>query len=668
MKRNSSIFWFGLAGLAALVAVFSLVAQDIKSGLNSSAPIVAAPVSTNTVESEAPAVALETQEVATGAGPKSAPAAVASNATAGAAAEKAPEPGAESEPAPTAPLAAMTVREATDSESAAAAQAEETVLSTGMNVETNHANANLISIALDEVPLLDVVRMFTRISGANIIATATNLRGTVTVNIQDVEWKPALNSILSMHGLTLTETAPGSQIYTIVQRPVGQPEPLVVNTLSLQYASSSNVVSIIKPLLDDKAGENVSAFSSRNMVIVRATAAKMLDIEKIVKSTDMPQKQVYIEVKFIELSDSSSKNIGVNWSSLEGYNVKMDWGWQASEERTTTKTRTDISSQNDYRYQSDTLAKQYNANNALVAGGFAPAFNSVQGQDVSGSGNASRGSGRQVADTISKGKNASTEQTTESSLKASDLRNIVLTPDSLNVVISALLKDSANTLASNPKVIVANEETAQIHIGRKEPNIKSTVTPGQQGQANTTTYALDSTEPYFKVGITLEVTPTVNTASNITVRIKPQSSAILEYKKTADGNSFPVTEEKTVETIFSLTSGKTAVIGGLTQTSDDDTTTKVPLLGSIPILGKYLFSSQSKKKSQIETIIFVTVGLASPADIEKQNEIGLPDNANLIQRHTIKAATQKKEYLKEIEELKRIAATNEAAILNSKKK
>ncbi|MEI6150565.1 MAG: hypothetical protein WCS01_15805, partial [bacterium] len=69
---------------------------------------------------------------------------------------------------------------------------------------------NLISISLDDVPLQDVVRLFTRISGANIIATSTNLQGKVTVNLQDVEWKPALGSILDMYSMMIAEKIPGS--------------------------------------------------------------------------------------------------------------------------------------------------------------------------------------------------------------------------------------------------------------------------------------------------------------------------------------------------------------------------------------------------------------------------------------------------------------------------
>jgi type II secretory pathway component HofQ len=83
-------------------------------------------------------------------------------------------------------------------------------------VEVTEAGAdNKISITLDNVPLQDVVRMFTRISGANIVS-GTNLQGNVTVNLQDVEWEPALKVILDTTGNTLIEKSPG--IFTIINK------------------------------------------------------------------------------------------------------------------------------------------------------------------------------------------------------------------------------------------------------------------------------------------------------------------------------------------------------------------------------------------------------------------------------------------------------------------
>lgn len=99
-------------------------------------------------------------------------------------------------------------------------------------------------------------------------------------------------------------------------------------------------------------------------------------------------------------------------------------------------------------------------------------------------------------------------------------------------------------------------------------------------------------------------------------------------KSTLD-TGYPEIQMKRVKTTFSLGDGQTAVIGGLTQTRDRDVIKKVPLLGDIPLIGKYLFSHQTKEKQQIETIIFVTVGIIDPTN--PSSALQVPEASQLIQ-------------------------------------
>jgi len=189
----------------------------------------------------------------------------------------------------------------------------------------------------------------------------------------------------------------------------------------------------------------------------------------------------------------------------------------------------------------------------------------------------------------------------------------VLTPSQFNVVLGMLEGTTGTKLISNPKIIVANEEKALIKMAQDEPNITLTVLRSTvQGQSDQITSTLNGAQPFFTYGITVEVTPRVNTSSNITVTIKPELSTKVTEKTAPDGNTFPIIDKKSVETIFSLADGSTAAIGGLITTSDSDTTSKVPLLGDIPFLGNWLFSYRSRAKSQAEVLIFVTVKLVDP--------------------------------------------------------
>ena len=494
----------------------------------------------------------------------------------------------------------------------------------------NPSPTNLISVNLDQVQLQDVVRMFTRISGANIVASPTNLQGTVTVNLQDVSWKPAMEAILDMHGLTLVEKAPASGVYSIVPKPAGAPESFLVSTFNLQYASVSNLMPVLGPLL--APGSSIAPYPSLNTLVVKTTAANLECIRQVVESIDRPRQQVYIETKILELNDDAIKDLGIDWQMLQGYQVNASVGWNVTETRDTKNSHTDTSSQWNKQQNVNTLNEAYDVNG-----------NPIQQQNN----NTTVGTGgntlninnsviptRTIVNTVDQGQNIQQDISAAATKEINDVRTFVLNPQQFSLILSALKQVNGVSIITNPKIIVANEESATIHIGQNEPNIRGTVTPGQLGQANTTTYQLDPLQSYFKFGITLDVTPTVHTESNITVRINPTLSRFVQNKTAPDGNTFPITADKTIKTVFSLESGKTAAIGGLTETDDYDAVSKVPLLGDIPLLGKFFFQHSHKEKNQQETIIFVTVGLANPGGMVQ--ELGLPSDTELARRHLLK--------------------------------
>ncbi len=497
---------------------------------------------------------------------------------------------------------------------------------------------DLISITLDDVEILDVVRMFTRISGANIIATPSNLQGRVTVNLTDVEWKPALESILDMHGLALDEKLPGSGVYRIIPRPAGMPDPMKVQTFFLKYASVANTSPVVKSML--VPGGMVSEFSSKNALVVRSTPANLGEIDQLITEIDIPRDQVFIEAKFMELNDQAIEDLGINWQSLAGYGIGAS-GMQIdySNVRTWENQRADVVGQRDSRGVADTVQNNYDVYNDQYEvidddGGITPT--------------------RNVADTISVGQDVSSDVSQTFTKTITDARTAILSAADFQVVLSALRQMNGISIVSNPKIIVANEEAATIHIGQTERPFVSSVTPGQQGIAPVVTY--NPGEP-VDLGVKLTVTPTVNTHSNITVKIEPELTRFISDAVAPNGQTYPIIAKKTISTVFALDNGKTVAIGGLTETTDREVTSRVPLLGSIPLIGRYLFSHTHTEKAQEETIIFVTVGLAMPDSILR--DTGLPENTQLTRRHIIADEVERRALLEEIDKL------NEAARLQS---
>jgi type II secretory pathway component GspD/PulD (secretin) len=516
------------------------------------------------------------------------------------------------------------------------------------------AKGDTLSIALDDVEMVDVIRMFTKLSKANIIATPSNLTGRVTVNLSDVEWKPALLSILDMNNLTLVEKTPNSGVYSIMPKQAGAPEPLKVATLFLKYASVSNVEGVVKSML--VPGGMVSCFASKNALVVRATEGNLSEITNILARIDKMRDQVFIEAKFLELEDQAIQNLGINWQVLQGYELTASSLLLDYEEgRSWGQTKDAAVSQWDKRQNLDNQYKAFDIAGERLAAEDVTVSSSKMTLTPQGT------PAREVLDTIDKGQNVTADLKDTFSKNISDIRTAILGAKDFGLVLSALKEMKGVTIVSNPKLVVANEEPATIHIGEERRPFIASITAGQQGIAPIVSYNPGTP---IQQGVKLTVTPTVNTESNITVKIEPELTDWSGEDVAPDGKQkYPIVTKKVIHTVFCLENGKTVAIGGLTQTKDADTGNKVPLLGDIPLIGKYLFSHSSKNKIQRETIIFVTVGLAIPHTIEA--DTGLPEDAELVQRKMLEKRLQKHKNLVEME--KRNAETDAAINADSDK-
>jgi type II secretory pathway component GspD/PulD (secretin) len=446
--------------------------------------------------------------------------------------------------------------------------------------ETAYSSGELISVRLNRVSLEEAINLFAQLSGANIIVPELTEAAQVSVNLKDVEWRPALQSILDSYNYELYQKVSGSNVFSVRRRPAGAPEPQVVETFMLRYATVPNAAKLVRDLLPEDA--KITEFASRNMLVVKGTESSLSEVRSVLATIDTVRQQVFIESKFMELSDGAQKELGFDWKQL-GLDEEGKGGLKAS---------VGASSQT------------YNDGRQLTDVG--PITTPIPIGDFT-----------------------------------DHMFTSVLDVDQLSVVLNALEAERGVNVVSNPKVIVANEEKANITIVRKEPNLKQErqqTASGIGGAAiDNITYTLDPDLPFFEYGIKLDVTPSINTSSNITVSIKP--SLTRKYgDKPAGNNTYPIVDEKTVETVFNLASGQTAAIGGLTEDKESKKERRVPWLGSIPFLGR-LFSWTQDVSEQTETIIFVTVGLANTQEIAL--ETGLPEDSELARRRLIRESNKR---------------------------
>lgn len=510
-------------------------------------------------------------------------------------------------------------------------------ITTISGTQTNAAGASesqLISVTLDDVPLADVVKLFTKISGANIIAATTNLNGSVTANLQDVAWKPAFEAILERQGLLLVEKPANSGIYVVEARRSGE-DIRVTETVQLKFAKVDKLTELLRGMLGKEG--TVTPFPEGNAILLQAPQQKITEARKVIEALDQARSQVYIEARFVEMSAGASKKLGMKWDWL---NAEKGWGLSVSglkggveansgeAARYNSGTTKDVI---DYSRKIDTIAVDpVDPTKTIVTDTKFPYMIKEPLYTIPGAIGDAPGAGRTAADMAWK--------------SASGVSGQIAAGD-FGLLLNAFEGIDGITMISNPKIIVANEEAATVDVTKKIPYVKVTANRSTSSGGNT----LDLTtelgtipgkadtfvgEAFFSYGITLKVTPRVSSTGTIQVHIEPSISDSTEDYQIPGASAdipttkYPIITMKRIDTTFSMQDGATAVIGGLTISSENNTDNGIPYLRKIPYIGPRLFGWKGRKKEQSELVIFVTVGIVDPEKPIDEN-IGMPKNAVL---------------------------------------
>lgn len=171
-----------------------------------------------------------------------------------------------------------------------------------------------------------------------------------------------------------------------------------------------------------------------------------------------------------------------------------------------------------------------------------------------------------------------------------------LTASQFSSVLNYLRENTESKLISNPKILAMDNQTSKISVGTTYPIPQ--INRGVGGQGDVVTFL------YKDVDIELNVTPHVINGEEILMYVNPLIEEITGQVK-IDINSAPITSKRAVNTVVSVSDGETVVIGGMIKEDLKKTTSKVWLLGDIPILGG-LFRSTSFEKRQSDLLIFIT--------------------------------------------------------------
>ncbi len=153
-------------------------------------------------------------------------------------------------------------------------------------------------------------------------------------------------------------------------------------------------------------------------------------------------------------------------------------------------------------------------------------------------------------------------------------------------------------LLANPRIRVRNREKAKFHIGDRVPVITSTTFPGSITGFTSTQVS------YLDVGIKLEFEPTIQLDGDVVIKTVLEVSSITNKVETAGTTAYQLSTRNAATTL-TLRDGETQVLAGLLSTDESETSSRLPGLGDIPVLGR-LFSSNATRGGRKEILLSIT--------------------------------------------------------------
>lgn len=419
--------------------------------------------------------------------------------------------------------------------------------------------------SIDVRSLLQVIADFTNFN----VITSDSVTGTVTLRLQDVPWDQALDIILQSKGLGMRKTgnvlwiAPKDEINAKEKLDLESSaalqnlEPLRTQSFQMNYTKAAEVAA---QLTATGGGTGAAASSSRllsprgsvisesrtNQLFVTDIPSKLEQVQQLIAKLDIPVRQVLIEARIVEASDTFGKSLGVK---LGGADLRAQQGGEGG-----------------YSIGGD---------NRVV-------FGTSYGNAV-----ASSGAGGTVDLTSgfvnlpAIGQGGYSPATFALSIFSSAANRF------LNLELSALEADGKGKVVSSPRVVTADQIKALIEQG--------TELPYQVASSSGATSIA-----FRKANLKLEVTPQITPEGNIILSLDVNKDTV--GQATAAGFAI---NTKHIQTQVLVENGGTVVIGGIFEMTESDTETKVPLLGDLPGVGN-LFKNRSRVANKQEMLVFIT--------------------------------------------------------------
>jgi type IV pilus assembly protein PilQ len=193
-----------------------------------------------------------------------------------------------------------------------------------------------LSLNFQDIETRSVLQLIADFTGLNLVVSDT-VAGNLTLRLKNVPWDQALDIILKTRGLGMRQTgnvifiAPSEEIAARekleleAQKQVQELAPLYSEFVQINYARASDIAALLKAkensLLSDRGAVSIDVRT--NTLLVQDTAEKLAEIRNIVKTLDVPVRQVLIESRIVIAADNFSKELGVRFG-VTSFNFDPD--------------------------------------------------------------------------------------------------------------------------------------------------------------------------------------------------------------------------------------------------------------------------------------------------------------------------------------------------------
>ena len=402
-----------------------------------------------------------------------------------------------------------------------------------------------ITVTWDRASIADVVAGFAAFSGRTIIL-GKSITGEVTAEIKNQPWPQAFQAVLATQGLTAQEM-PGGIIRVDapqVLAALDSLEPLETNVVRVNYAQAAALSKTVESILTKGRGR-VVADTATNSLVITDTRSRIGQIADFTRGLDIKTPQLSIQAKIIFVERSDIEQLGLKYdlgTSSQFYNKVV--------------TRTDPST-----------GEAYSPNQTVV---------DLGGNQVAAIANANSNIIGSALDMVF---------------------STALGGFNLTTFLQAVSTVDLSDIQAEPVISTLDNRPADILVGEEVPlRVVDYSSVGVAGQAPRATVSFRET------GIRLTVTPHVTANRQILMNLRTERSAVVPLAAADLGYIF--TKQLATNQLL-VNDGETAVIGGLTVTEVKKSRTGVPLLSSLPLVGK-LFSYSSDEERRRDLIILVT--------------------------------------------------------------